>query len=136
MTECFHLEYEDHTIQPNISISIAMNVPHQYKKGTLPKYSGQPECFINSKKGSVKEIKAYLFFAMTHIAWMIPGIYPKSVKRILSQKCFPMPTCRKTPSGGRRIEIRILTSSIITPIVINFDLTGINQFFYFLKRKK
>ncbi len=38
-----------------------------------------------------------------HTAWTMPGMYPKIVSRMLSQKCRPKPTVRKTPTGGSRI---------------------------------
>lgn len=49
---------------------------------------------------------------------MMPGIYPKRVNKIFSQKAPLMPTARKTPNGGRmmaniRRKMLILADTII-----------------------
>lgn len=35
------------------------------------------------------------------MAWMIPGMYPKTVKRILRSNAPPQPVSRNTPNGGK-----------------------------------
>lgn len=50
--------------------------------------------------------------AMIQTAWTIPGIYPNRVSTIFSQNAPPIPTWRKTPSGGKRMATIIRTKSI------------------------
>ncbi len=61
---------------------------------------------------SFRWVLLYSFFAITHTACTTPGMYPRSVNRILSQKCLPNPTCRNTPNGGRNMASKILSSSM------------------------
>jgi len=44
---------------------------------------------------------------------MMPGIYPRIVSKIFSQKAPARPTSKKTPSGGRRIAIIIFKISMV-----------------------
>jgi len=46
----------------------------------------------------------------------MPGIKPSKVNNILIQKCFPIPTCKKTPNGGSIIAKMILMISIVEKI--------------------
>jgi hypothetical protein len=50
--------------------------------------------------------------AIIQTACTMPGIYPRSVKRMFSQKAPLNPTWRKTPSGGNSIAIKIRTRSM------------------------
>ena len=48
---------------------------------------------------------------MIQMAWTMPGINPKMVNKTFIQKCFPKPTVKKTPKGGKmmaKIILRIL----------------------------
>jgi putative component of membrane protein insertase Oxa1/YidC/SpoIIIJ protein YidD len=47
---------------------------------------------------------------------MMPGMYPKRVSKMFSQKCHLNPTCKNTPSGGNRIARRILKMSAMVPV--------------------
>jgi hypothetical protein len=58
-------------------------------------------------------ISYFLFFAIIHTAWTIPGIIPRIVRTILIQKCFPNPTCRNAATGGKIIAQTILINSFI-----------------------
>jgi hypothetical protein len=53
------------------------------------------------------------FLAITQTACTRPGMKPRRVNRMLIQKCFPNPTCRKTPTGGRKIARRIRIRSTL-----------------------
>ena len=55
--------------------------------------------------------------AIIQTACTMPGIYPRSVKRIFSQKAPLNPTWRKTPSGGKSIAIKIRIRSIFILLV-------------------
>jgi len=90
-----------------------------------------------SRTNSLKEIRKipypscqYLFrtfliivplqrLAIIQTACTMPGIYPRSVKRMFNQKAPPNPTCRNTPSGGRIIATTIRIRSIILSPYLN-----------------
>jgi hypothetical protein len=59
---------------------------------------------------------------MIQTAWIMPGIYPNKVNRIFSQNAPARPTCRKTPKGGSKIAINILSKSIITLLFYLYGL--------------
>ncbi len=50
------------------------------------------------------------------MAWIMPGIKPKIVSKILSQKAGRIPTVRKTPNGGS------MMANIIFRMLISLDL--------------
>jgi hypothetical protein len=61
---------------------------------------------------------------MIQTAWIIPGIYPNIVNKILIQKADPIPTVKKTPTGGRNI------ASIIRNRLIYLNLIKIDTLQY------
>ena len=54
----------------------------------------------------------HLVLGATYKAWMIPGMYPRTVKRMLMKKSALQPRSRKTPRGGRTMARIILQMSL------------------------
>lgn len=48
----------------------------------------------------------------TYRAWMMPGMYPRMVRRMLMSRSAPQPRSRKTPRGGRMTARMILQMSL------------------------
>lgn len=46
-------------------------------------------------------------------AWIMPGMYPRMVSRMLMSKSAPQPRSRKTPRGGRMMARMILQISLL-----------------------
>jgi len=49
---------------------------------------------------------------MMYSAWMIPGMYPRIVNRMLIKRSAPHPLSRNTPRGGRTTARMILQISL------------------------
>lgn len=58
---------------------------------------------------------------MMYKAWMIPGRYPRIVRRTLIQKSATQPLSRKTPRGGRMMARMILQMSEAVKGILNVD---------------
>lgn len=56
---------------------------------------------------------------MTYTAWMIPGMYPKIVKRMLMNNEDEQPLSKNTPKGGKIIaNINLKMSEHVTAMIV------------------
>lgn len=64
-----------------------------------------------------------------YTAWIIPGIYPRQVKRMFKKNAPLHPTLRKTPKGGKKMA-RMISRILATAILMREKHGGIALFIY------
>jgi hypothetical protein len=100
-----------------ILVSGAMKA--RYTFALLAKAFDRTNPTVSNERIATHAPKPSIKWYITHIAWMIPGISPNSVSKMLMQKSAPHPRRSNTASGGRNMANITRQTSLVKVVIHN-----------------